>query len=137
MPKICNEPECDWNVFGKGYCKKHQYLRTDKKPSRIRPRSEKAILQRALRPETEFDLFVRIFYERGPFSELTGKRIPYKPGDTLFVNCFLHCVNKGRSPSLRMDPRNILIGLPEEHDRQDEYPVFTERKEEMLRTLYD
>lgn len=27
MPKQCNEPNCSNNVFGGGYCKRHQYRR--------------------------------------------------------------------------------------------------------------
>lgn len=30
MPKQCLAPDCTYNVFGKGYCLNHQYLRTDK-----------------------------------------------------------------------------------------------------------
>lgn len=47
MPKICLKEGCNYNVFGKGYCKIHQYLRTDKKKSekkkvkRMRPFSKK------------------------------------------------------------------------------------------------
>lgn len=32
MPKTCTHPACTRNVWGKGYCDRHQYLRTDKKP---------------------------------------------------------------------------------------------------------
>jgi hypothetical protein len=46
MPKICKHTDCSQYVFGKGYCKSHQYLRTDKpitslKRSPIRPVSKK------------------------------------------------------------------------------------------------
>lgn len=34
--KSCNAPECTNRVFGKGYCKKHQYLRDDLKASLIK-----------------------------------------------------------------------------------------------------
>jgi hypothetical protein len=39
--KICSAENCQNNVFGKGYCKFHQYLREDKKQSPIKPFSEK------------------------------------------------------------------------------------------------
>ena len=35
MPKICQAEGCCSPVWGKGYCKKHQYLRTDKQQKRI------------------------------------------------------------------------------------------------------
>lgn len=31
MPKICSVYQCNYPVFGKGFCKIHQYKRTDKK----------------------------------------------------------------------------------------------------------
>lgn len=31
MPKTCLHSDCTYNVWGKGYCQRHQYLRTDKK----------------------------------------------------------------------------------------------------------
>lgn len=37
MPKICNVDDCSNNVFGKGYCKYHQHLRTDKKTVQKKP----------------------------------------------------------------------------------------------------
>ncbi len=33
MPKKCKEPGCEYPVFGKGYCKIHQWRRTDIKKS--------------------------------------------------------------------------------------------------------
>jgi hypothetical protein len=41
MPKICKA--CSNNVFGGGYCKNHQYMRTDKKPPK--PKEQKPIKQ--------------------------------------------------------------------------------------------
>lgn len=46
MAKVCLKDECNNPRFGKGYCRNHQYLRTDKKPTvkkrtRISPISEK------------------------------------------------------------------------------------------------
>lgn len=42
MPKQCQHNECTYNVFGGGYCRIHQYLRTDKKkPKKIKPVSDK------------------------------------------------------------------------------------------------
>lgn len=32
MPKTCKSTNCVLPIFGKGYCKKHQYLRSDIKP---------------------------------------------------------------------------------------------------------
>ena len=37
MAKLCNAESCYNPRWGKGYCKYHQHLRTDKKPKPIRP----------------------------------------------------------------------------------------------------
>ncbi len=37
MPKLCDAENCNNPRWGKGYCKYHQRLRTDKKPKPIRP----------------------------------------------------------------------------------------------------
>jgi hypothetical protein len=43
MAKECKHEECTYPVWAKGYCKKHQYLRTDKKIKSISPFSEKML----------------------------------------------------------------------------------------------
>jgi hypothetical protein len=43
MAKECKHEECTYPVWAKGYCKKHQYLRTDKKVKTISPFSEKML----------------------------------------------------------------------------------------------
>lgn len=45
MPKTCISPDCTYPVFGKGYCRGHQWKRSDKKskvnkPVRIKPMSK-------------------------------------------------------------------------------------------------
>lgn len=35
MPKICLVEDCDRNVWGKGYCGVHQWMRTDKKKKSV------------------------------------------------------------------------------------------------------
>lgn len=41
MPKLCAVDGCDHRVWGKGYCARHQYLRTDKKIKPVKPYSDK------------------------------------------------------------------------------------------------
>lgn len=41
MPKLCTADKCYNNVWGKGFCKFHQHLRTDKKQKVISPLSQK------------------------------------------------------------------------------------------------
>lgn len=42
MPKTCRHENCSDPIWGKGYCKRHQYLRTDKsKPKGMKRVSDK------------------------------------------------------------------------------------------------
>jgi len=136
MPKICLKEDCKNNVFGKGYCKNHQYLRTDKKPSTIKSVSAKMSEYKSS-GRTEIDVFNEIWKERPHFSELTGEKLPYdKSNMKMWVCQFLHVIPKGKSPKLRLDKRNILLGTPKEHNNQDRYENFKKRKFEMLREIY-
>lgn len=48
MPKVCQKDGCSYNVFGKGYCRYHQYMRTDKKkPKPLSKASKKELTRRA------------------------------------------------------------------------------------------
>jgi hypothetical protein len=131
MAKECKHEECTYPVWAKGYCKKHQYLRTDKKKTTF-IKSDFDNLGK-----TEIDIFNEIWEERPHVSELSGKPLPYdKSNMKMWVCQFLHVIGKGRSPSLRLDKDNILLGTPMEHEHQDQYPLFQKRKIEILRKLY-
>lgn len=39
--KPCKHKNCNCPVWAKGYCKSHQYLRTDKKPTKLKHETEK------------------------------------------------------------------------------------------------
>lgn len=39
--KPCKYENCNYTVWAKGYCKFHQYLRTDKKPKKLKHETEK------------------------------------------------------------------------------------------------
>jgi len=53
MPKTCQHAGCAYNVWGKGFCKNHQWQRTDKKPKvikayKIKPMSKKLSSERVI-----------------------------------------------------------------------------------------
>ena len=86
-------------------------------------------------PTGELALFVEIWNERPHVSELTGKTLlPFHHSQWHWQ--FLHVLNKQRFPNLRLDKRNILLALPQEHERQDSFFAFTKRKEELLLEVY-
>lgn len=140
MPKVCKADNCTSFVFGKGYCVKHQYMRTDKKPySKTSHPIKKVSDKRKQRLEgrSEIDVFNEIWSERPHISELSGEPLPYdKSNMGMWVRQFLHVINKGRSNALRLDKRNIMLGTPDEHDHQDRFELFKKRKIELLNELY-
>lgn len=111
------------------------------KPKSVQEKHKKGLrkisLKRAnkLKGRSEIDVFNEIWDERPHVSELSGKPLLPK-GHILWFKQFLHVVNKGRFDSVRLDKRNILLGLPDEHDHQDRYDVFEQRKTEIMRELY-
>jgi hypothetical protein len=139
MPKKCIAFNCNYNVFSKDYCKIHQHLRTDdKKPKPIKAISDK---RKAYKSDPnnpkEIDIFNEIWNERPHVSELSGKPLPYdKSNMAMWVCQFLHVIPKGKSPKLRYDKRNILLGTLEEHNHQDRYNNFKLRQFELLREIY-
>lgn len=107
-----------------------------KMAKRIRAVSKKRAKEK--KENSEFDFFVEIYNERPHVSELSGKPLPYGPDNpAMFVKQFLHVVNKGRSPKWRLNKRNVMMGLPEEHDRQNAFPKFRERLQELTKEMYD
>lgn len=55
MPKICNKEGCTNNVFGKGYCSWHQYMRTDKKP--LKKKKNKSFRNMSVKREGEYKIY--------------------------------------------------------------------------------
>lgn len=77
-------------------------------------------------------LRMEIWEERDHVSELTGKPLfPY--GHFLWKNQFLHVLPHGKYASEALNKRNIMLGLPEEHDKQNEFPAFNDRRDELQR----
>lgn len=81
------------------------------------------------------EMFDHIYEERGPFSELSGKPLLPK-GHFKFYWQFLHVLGKGPYPAYKLNPNNILLGLPEEHEKQETYEVFKEKHAELKRQYY-
>lgn len=142
--KKCQSEGCNNNVFSNKYCLRHQNERTDPKYLKSKEPKPKTPIKKVSAKEiirkkgvTEINVFLEIWAERPHVSELSGLPLPYKPDNTAqWVKQFLHVLNKLRFPSLRLDKRNIMLGTPEEHDHQDQYEKFVERKEEMLAKVY-
>jgi hypothetical protein len=125
MPKQCNKDECVNNVWGKGYCKYHQYLRKDK--NKKKP-LKKSPLKKVYKPTGELALFKEIWEERKKICFVSGEVI-----ENFSVQCFAHVLPKGSYPTLRLDKENIVLVKPEIHyiydhqvDKAKETPMFKE-----------
>jgi hypothetical protein len=111
-------------------------ISSTRKPSqRIKQISDKR--KQRLSGYSEWDMFIDIWKKRPHVSELSGKGLKYGPENPKeFVKQFLHVLPKGTYPSLRLEKENILLGTFEEHENQDQYPAFQERKVKMKQKVY-
>jgi len=98
MRKICKKETCKNFVFGKGYCKNHQYLRKDKKGG-----------------TGEMVVFKEIWEERERYSFLSGVPLHSFEGTSFFPNLFAHVLPKKKYNNLRLEKENIVLLHPKEH----------------------
>jgi hypothetical protein len=76
-----------------------------------------------------------IWEEREHISELSGKPLlPY--GHIQWHWQFLHILPKGSYPKWKFEKKNIILALPEEHERQNEYEAFNEKYNELRQEYY-
>lgn len=73
--------------------------------------------------------------DNGYKSELTDNQL-YHINHPKWHHQFLHVLSKGAYPSYKLNPDNILLGTPSEHENQEQYDVFNEKKEELKRRYY-
>lgn len=79
-------------------------------------------------------MFLWLWEKKAHISELSGK--PLLPqGHFKWHWQFLHVLG-GTYPSYKLESDNIMLGLPEEHERQEIFPKFIERQNE-LRIRYN
>lgn len=85
--------------------------------------------------QTQKEMFKYIYETRKHVSELTGR--PLLPiGHFKFHWQFLHVLSKGTYPYYKLNPDNILLALPEEHEKQEMFSIFNEKKEKLRREYY-
>jgi hypothetical protein len=82
--------------------------------------------------KTQKQMFEWIWETRPHVSELSGEPLLPK-GHFKWHWQFLHVLPKGSYPSMKLDPDNILLGLPDEHSHQERYEVFKDKKIELKR----
>jgi len=72
---------------------------------------------------TQKELFNKIWEERPHVSEVSGKPLLPK-GHSQWHWQFAHVLSKGAFPSYKFNPDNIMLMLPEEHEKQEMYSAF-------------
>jgi hypothetical protein len=134
--KTCSFHTCINPVFGtdkntrKGYCKKHQYLRTDKKDKKT-DRTGKRIMRTKRSPskntytprfpfESQPDLFAYLWRKAKTFHgevycKYTGEKLNDYFGTDLWLSCFAHILSKKNYPYFKLNPDNVEVVLPEFH----------------------
>ena len=98
MRKICVKENCNNYVFGKGYCKNHQYLRKDKKGG-----------------TGELAVFKEIWEQSNKCSFLSSAPLAQYENTKYFFSLFAHVLPKKKYPELRLCKDNIVLLTPQEH----------------------
>jgi len=80
------------------------------------------------------EMFDYIWETRPHISELSGDPLLPK-GHFKWHWQFLHVLPKGSYQSYKLNPDNILLALPHEHEKQEQYKAFNDKKE-VLRMAY-
>jgi hypothetical protein len=107
--KTCKKEGCSYPVFGKGFCRNHQYLREDYKPYKYNKK-----------PTGEKDVFLEIWEERERVSFVTGVELSQYEETDLFPNLFAHVLSKKQYPKFRLNKKNIVLLTPDEHYLYDQ-----------------
>ena len=82
------------------------------------------------------ELFDYVWQTREHISELTQE--PLLPqGHFMWHWQFLHILPKGTFPHYKLNPDNIILALPTEHDHQEQYEEFNKRKDKLRREYYE
>lgn len=75
-----------------------------------------------------------IWETRDHKSELTGEPL-LNTNHAKWHWQFLHVLGRNHTYWV-LNPDNVLLGTPEEHDKQETFEVFNEKKEELTREYY-
>ncbi|MCB9073995.1 MAG: hypothetical protein H6552_00460 [Chitinophagales bacterium] len=81
-------------------------------------------------------LFLKIWETRPHVSEISGK--PLLPvGHYQWHWQFAHVLNKGSYPRYKFKEENIMLMLPSEHEKQEQFKKFQDRKLELKSKYYE
>lgn len=78
----------------------------------------------------QLELFNYVWDSRPHISQLSGKPLLPK-GSMQWHHQFLHILPKGTYKHWKLNPENILLARPEEHDVQERFPYFLELRQKL------
>jgi hypothetical protein len=80
--------------------------------------------------KTQKEMLLWIWGNRPHVSELTGEPLLPK-GHYKWYWQFLHVLSKQAYPSYKFESDNIILALPEEHEKQEDYEYFRNKRDEL------
>lgn len=83
-----------------------------------------------------YKLFLEIWNERPHVSEISGRPLLY-PQHPQWHWQFAHILGKGAYPAFKFKKENIMLMLPEEHEKQESFVTYREKHEELKKLYYE
>ncbi len=125
MAKICKASGCTYPVFGGGYCRVHQWKRTDKKL--------RGLAKRVIKPSTkaydfgfstQIEVFKHVYFihKKPVICPVSHRDITDCMDGPIqhWIKHFAHVLPKGRYTYWKLNPANIIILHPEVHNIFDQ-----------------
>lgn len=144
--RACCVNNCSQPVWGtdkktrQGYCKGHQYKRTDLKKKEFKPKKPIAVRSKripfhrsAFGSDSQVDIFMLLWIERSEMCEeviceYTGENLSRFFGTDLWYSCFAHVLNKKNWPLFKLNLSNIKIVFPDFHTIVDQGTIADRAK---------
>jgi len=127
--KQCCVKDCKYPVFGKGFCKLHQYLRDDI-VKKVRSVTDKQLLKVELKKEllAQDELFYLSLWKSRPHLCFETNRYL---GEEPYNWMFHHILPKAKYPEYRHEPWNIVLVSLETHSKVETDIDFTPKIKEL------
>ena len=81
------------------------------------------------------EMFLWIWETRDHISEVSDKPLLHL-GNSMWHWQFAHILAKGTYPHWKFNPDNIMLMLPEEHEKQEQFDIFNDKHSELKRKYY-
>ncbi len=141
MAKTCSHEGCNYSQFGGGYCRNHQWCRTDKKPKslqrtpirKVGKYGKKRLGERKLASAKDKEFFAEIWDERPHICFESGEYLGNEP----FTLYFHHVLEKEMYEQYRYEKWNIVLLTWVNHDQchknLDKCPKVKEYRNQLIK----